>query len=82
MATEDDDKSVSENTPSTPESTNPVEEPTRPTSEPTQDDSLRETVARLEGVVSGLAARVEQIVTQKPQDEAPISKPWTHKTLF
>jgi len=48
---------------------------------PTHDDSLRETVARLEGVVTGLAARVEQIVTQKSPDEAPISKPWTHRNF-
>jgi hypothetical protein len=79
---DDNDTPVADKTPETPKPTEPVQEPEKPTSEPTHDDSLRETVARLEGVVSGLAARVEQIVTAKPQDEGPVSKPWTHKSIF
>jgi hypothetical protein len=57
------------------EDTPPIS-PTPPT--PPHDNSLSDAVARLEGVVAGLALRVEQIVSH-PQDERPISKPWTHK---
>lgn len=75
----DDDKTpVADHVPETPEPEKPVEKPAEPTSQPNTDTDLREAVARLEGVVSGLAVRVEQIVSH-PQDERPVSTPWTHK---
>jgi hypothetical protein len=77
----DDDTPVADNTPPTPPPTEPTVEPDKPTSPPAHDDSLKESVARLEGIVSGLAARVEQIVTNPTRDEAPVSKPWTHRTF-
>jgi hypothetical protein len=76
---EGEETPVAEKTPDTPAPEKPVEKPAEPTSEPTHDDSLRQTVARLEGVVEGLSQRVEQIVTRTPQDERPVSMPWTHK---
>lgn len=59
----------------------PEEKETETPPTPSTDDTLKETVARLEGVVEGLAARVEQIVTNPTRDEAPVSKPWTHRNF-
>lgn len=45
---------------------------------PTADDSLRQTVERLQEAVDGLTLKVESLAPL-PGDETPTHRPWTHK---
>lgn len=71
----DDDTPVADKTPDTPPPADP-EPKTEPA--PAHDDSLRETVARLEETVNGLAVQVANMAPL-PGDEKPTSVPWTHR---
>lgn len=72
-----DDDGTTETTPPT-----PVAEPV--TSPPVNDNALRESVERLEQIVSGLAEQVASMApaaSEHERDESPTSIPWTHKRL-
>jgi len=71
----DDDDTPAEKVPDTPA---PSPESHHDPAPPAHDDSLRVAVQKLQETVDGLTQRVEAL-TPVPGDEAPTSRPWTHR---
>lgn len=74
----DDDKEK-ETTPPTPPENDPPTAPD-PTPPSNDNDGLREEMTELKGIVTGLVEAVAALAPL-PQDQQPVSVPWTHKTF-
>jgi hypothetical protein len=73
------DTPVADKLPDNPPPT-PPDKPADDPAPPAEDNTLRDTVARLEETVNGLAQQVAALAPL-PGDETPTSRPWTHKRL-
>lgn len=77
MENEHEEHPVADRTPETPR---PDDAPVPNHHAQEHDDSLRQMVERLEEQVRGLSEQVAALAPV-PTDEAPVSKPWTHRTF-